>query len=466
MLALAFGAAMLMIEPPTGLTRASWSVAAIGVVMALLWMTEALPLAVTALIPLVAFPLLQVTPLAETAQAFANPIIFLFLGGFLIARALQRWDLHRRLAFALLTRAGSSPRAILAALMGTCGLLSMWISNTAAAIVMISIAQAIVATRSGSPGADEHETDGFAPALMLGIAFSATIGGMATLIGTPPNAVFAGFAKTAYGLDIGFVQWMMVGLPVTVILLPVCWLLLIVMFVLPRNDAARAPTEIAPPRALSRPQIAVAAIAAATAAALVLRPLIDRLFETAPLSDPLIVLAGALVLFAMPAGDGTRLLSWRDAETIRWDVLILFGGGLALAHAIDQSGLARWIGSGVDAMSALPLFVIVLALMAIVVYLGELASNTAMAAIFLPIAGAVAVGLGGHPLDLVLPIALAASLGFMLPVATPPNAIAIGTGSVTARQMLKVGAVLDIVGLLITFAVAVTLGPIVFAAVF
>lgn len=461
---------MLLAGPPDGLAPRAWAVAAVGVLMALWWMTEALPLAATALLPIVAFPLLGIEALEVTARAYANPLIFLFLGGFLIARALERWQLHRRLAYAVMAHGGGSARTLVGSLMLATAFLSMWISNTATAIVMVPIGQSIVASHLQGGRLDPASARHLGPAVMLGIAFSATIGGMATLIGTPPNALLAGFLSNTYGIAIGFGQWMLVGLPVALILLPLTWLLLTRWsFPLPGLALAPAATETALPP-LARAEKRLIAVAGATAALLVLRPLIERVLDDAGLAglalgDAGIVMAGALLLFAIPAGgaEDRRLLDWSDARSLRWDVLILFGGGLTLAAAIEASGLAHWIGIGFGALEGLPVALLVLIAMAVVVYLGELASNTAMAAVFLPIAGAAALGMGTTPLALAVPIALAASLGFMLPVATPPNAIVFGSGAVSARQMLKAGALLDVIGILVVYAVASLLGPLVFA---
>jgi sodium-dependent dicarboxylate transporter 2/3/5 len=303
----------------------------------------------------------------------------------------------------------------------------------------------------------------------LGIAFSATIGGMATLIGTPPNALLAAYVQNAHGVKIGFGQWMLVGIPILIILLPLTWWLLTkIMFqlgehsetVLKRmiDDAQPTSSKLT----IGAKRVAIIAILAGLS--LVFRPLIETAIPTLPLSDSGIVMAAALILFALPSGepDGERLLQWENAKTIRWDVLILFGGGLSLASAIDSSGLSSAIGAGLASLETLPMALIILIAMATMVYLGEIASNTAMAAVFLPVAGAAAIELGVAPLELVLPIGLAASLGFMLPVATPPNAIVYGSGDVTAQQMLKTGAILDVLAIFIVYAIAMILGPWVF----
>jgi sodium-dependent dicarboxylate transporter 2/3/5 len=310
---------------------------------------------------------------------------------------------------------------------------------------------------------------------MLGIAFAASIGGMGTLIGTPPNALFASLLQSSYGITVGFAQWMLIGVPVVAILVPLTWLVLtrVVLRVPGAPGAPGAPDAGAGPPAaaaltalppMSRGERAVALVLAATALAWIFRPALSSALPTAALSDAGIAITAALLLFALPAHGprGGRLLDWRDARDIRWDVLILFGGGLALAGAMHGTGLAQWIGGAVSALGDLPRPLLLLVLVAVIVVLGEVASNTAIAAVFLPIAGAAAIGMGAGPASLMLPVALACSLGFMLPVATPPNAIAYGTGLVDPRQMLRAGAVLDLIGIAVAVVVAAILGPRVF----
>ena len=455
----------ILAPTPSGLTEQAWSVAAIAVLMAILWVSEAVPLAATALLPVALLPMLGVSVISDVAAAYANPLIFLFLGGFLVARSMQRWQLHSYIARSL-TRIGSDGAgSIIAAMMLATAFLSMWISNTAAAIVMLPIGQSMIARRRDLQSAGETESDQFAPALMLGIAFSATIGGMTTLIGTPPNAIFAAFLKSSYGVEIGFAQWMLIGMPIAALLLPATWLILTrLAFHIPgrtQSENKENALDAAAPTALSGPAKMVAAIIILAALAVISRPALQTLIPSVPITDAGIFISAALALFALPASrtGGDRLLSWEDAQTIRWDVLILVGGGIALASAIDQSGLSRWIGSALVAFNYLPVSLIILLAMFLIVYLGELSSNTAMAAIFLPIAGATALGMGLDPLTLILPVALAASLGFMLPVATPPNAIVYGSGEVTNAEMIKAGSILDIAAILIVYAVAMLLGP-------
>jgi sodium-dependent dicarboxylate transporter 2/3/5 len=453
-IAVALIASLAFLGPFGGLSREAQSAAAVGLVMALLWMTEAVPLPVTALLPLALFPLLGVSSVADLGPAYANPVIFLFLGGFLIARAIEKWNLHRRLAFAILARTSGDPAVVVLAVMAVTAFLSLWISNTAATMVVAPIAASIAAMRD--------EGDGFAPALMLGVAFSATIGGIGSLIGTPPNALFAAYMAKTHGVIIGFAEWMAVGLPVVAVLLPVAWLVL-TRFAF-RLDAGHVATGFAHLGPMTPGERRVAIVSGLTALAWMVRPALAGLVPGLALSDAGIAIAGAILLFILPAGDGrnSRLLDWETAAGLRWDVLILFGGGLALAAAIDDTGLAAWIGTRAEALQGFPVIAILVILAAIIVYLGELASNTAMAAIFLPVAGATALAMGVDPVTFALPVAMAASIGFMLPVATPPNAIVFANPAVTRADMIRAGAGLDVIGIAVALAAGTLLGPLVF----
>ncbi len=464
--------AMIFSPAPAGLTETSWRVAALAGLMALWWLTEAMPLAITALLPLLVLPWFDKTLVANAVASYFHPLIFLFLGGFVVAKALEAWGLHTRMARAILARAPATPAGQVGAIMASTAFLSMWISNTATAMLMTPIAQAMLRgaseQRQAETSAPSPDT-GFAAALMLGVAFSATIGGMATLVGTPPNALLAAYLESRYGMQIGFFQWMLLGLPIVLCLLPATWFLLThVLFAVNQarisvGASVSEPAEI-PETALAPGARLTAVIALVIAATLLLRPLVQKLLPWLPLNDAWIVLAGAILLLVIPAPGGkkARLLDLKDALAIRWDVLVLFGGGLALANAIETSGLSKSVSVFGGLLHAIPLALSILLAMAAVVYLGELASNTAMAAVFLPIAGAAAAGLGVAPLQFVVPIGLAASLGFMLPVATPPNAIAYGTGDVSARQMLKAGAILDVVSISIVFGLSQLLAPAIF----
>lgn len=460
--------AMLAGGAPEGLSGEAWAVAAAAAWMAVWWMTEAVPLAVTALLPLLLFPLLGVNSMEGTAAAYADPVVFLFLGGFMLAAAVQRWQLSRRLALLLLRQAGGGPGAIVGGLMAATAFLSLWMSNTATAMVMLPIAQAAIAGVRRDLGEEgERAFAHFTAAALLGVGYAASIGGIGSLIGTPPNALLAGFMRETHGIEISFGRWMLLGLPAVVILLPAAWFVLTRIafrFALPPQGdrAAAIESELGTLGPMSRGERIVAVVFVATAAAWMFGPLLRQSLSWFTLSDAGIALAAALLLFSIPSGAaGQRLLTWEDTRRLPWGVLILFGGGLALAEAITQSGLAPWIGQAVGAFAGWPPWLFLILLCALVVLLGELASNTAIAAMFLPIAGAAAAGMGAEPMTLALPVALAASVGFMLPVATPPNAIVYGSGLVTSGQMLRAGVILDVLGVLVAAVLALTLAPLV-----
>ena len=443
----------MLLPAPGDMPAGGWLAAGLALAMVLWWLTEALPLAATALLPLAIAPLAGISDLATVASAFSHPLIILFLGGFLLAKAIEKSGLHRRLAFALLGLAGKNPGRVLAAIMVATAFLSLWISNTASAMVVAPIAAAISGSQTDRPA--------FCTSLMLGVAFAATIGGMGSLIGTPPNALFAAQVSTVYGIDIGFAQWAAVGLPVAAVLLLIAWVSLARVYPrLPRGDLTMSFGSGLKP--MSRAERRVARIAAITALAWISRPLVVWMFPTLGLTDAGIAMLAALLLFAIPGGDGDRLLDWDSAATLRWDVLILFGGGLALAGILETTGLAAWIGARVETLEHLPELLLLMIIAALIVYVGELASNTAMAAIFLPIAGSAALSLSVDPVVFMLPVALAASIGFMLPVATPPNAIVFSDPAVTRSQMLRAGAPLDVVGILVAVGISSVLGPLIF----
>ncbi len=442
--------AAALLPPPGGLAPEAWSTAGIAFMMAVWWMTGAMPLWMTAVAPLVLAPVFGLGPFDAVARSYVHPLLFLFLGGFLIGRAIERWGLHRRIALWILGIAGDGPARLIGGVMLATAFLSLWISNTAAAIVMLPIAASLTVGRP--------EMDSFSTALMLGVAYAATIGGMGSLIGTPPNALFAAYVSQTYGRDIGFAQWAAVGLPVAAVLLGAAWLVLVRLS--PGvGHAGAAGTGVERPGSWTGAERRVAVVAGLTAAAWIARPLAERLLPWLDVNDAMIAMAGGAVLFLLPSGANGRLLDLSALRGLRWDILVLFGGGLALAGLIDRSGLAGWIGSHVVLAEGLPVWILMLAMAAAIVYVGELASNTAMAAVFLPVAGAAAASVGVEPVGFLWPIALAASVGFMLPVATPPNAIVMDNPAVTRVAMLRAGALLDIVGIAVAVAAGLLLVP-------
>lgn len=443
----------LLWPAPQAMPETAWLASGLALTMALWWLTEALPLAVTALLPLAVAPLLEIAALDDLGQSYSHPLIILFFGGFLLAKAIEKSGLHRRIAHGLLGLAGDSPGRVLGAIMLTTAFLSLWISNTASAMVVAPIAAAIAGSQKDRPD--------LGCALMLGVAFSATIGGMGSLIGTPPNAIFAAHVREAYGVEVGFAQWAAIGIPVAATLLVIAWGFLAKVF--PGIRGGKLSVSFS--ERLGTMSIAerrVGLIAGMTALAWIFRPSLDLLLPSISLTDAGIAIAAAVTLFLVPGKKGESLLDWKTASTLRWDVLILFGGGLALASILEGSGLAAWIGAFVQRLESLPSMALVIILAAAIIYIGELASNTAMAAIFLPIAGAAATSMGADPVLFMLPVAFSASIGFMLPVATPPNAIVFSNPAVSRKDMLRAGAPLDLIGMLVAVAGSMVLGPLLF----
>lgn len=455
---LVLGALLLLltqlVDGPAGMSAAAWTTAGVGMLMAVWWATEAIPVPATSLLPLVLFPLFGIAGIGDVAAAYAHPVIFLLLGGFIVATALQRWNLHRRLALTILSRVGNRPQMIVAGFMGVSAFLSMWISNTATTIMMIPIALSLAQTLRGEDRGGAAPDGNITLCLILGIAYSASIGGLGTLIGTPPNAMVAAFMSETYQVEIGFLQWMALGVPIVLFLVPLAWWILTgwVFRLGPAADDRTAATvikdELRALGALTTPQWRTALLFLLIAAAWVGRPLIQQLPGLGQLNDTIIAIAGALSLFVVRAGDrrepAARLLDWPTASQIPWGVLLLFGGGLSLAGMISASGLALWLGDMLAVLTGFHLLILLFSLVSLVIFLTELTSNTATTATLLPVLGGIAVAAQFDPVLLAAPAALAASCAFMLPVATAPNAIIYGTGEVSIGQMSRAGFVLNV----------------------
>jgi solute carrier family 13 (sodium-dependent dicarboxylate transporter), member 2/3/5 len=460
--------ALLTLLLPIGLEPAAQRTAAVAVLMAAWWITEALPIPATALVPLAAFPVLGILPPAQAAAPYANPVVFLFLGGFLLALALQRWGLHRRIALAIVASVGTRPDRLILGFMLATAFLSMWISNTATAAMMVPIGLALCTLLKPVGHVGPFR---FGTALMLGIAYAATIGGVGTLIGTPPNAILAAAASEHLGRQIGFAEWMMVGMPVVLVLLPATWLLLVRGLYPPEPLPDGAADVLNSQRAdlgpMHRGERITAGVFVLMAAGWILRePKVFDAFTLPGISsiapgvdDSTIAMAGALILFLARAERGRPVLTWEDTTALPWGVLLLFGGGLSLARAFETSGLAAAIAGVVAALGAVPLWLMLLLTGALFLALSELASNTAMAALAMPILAATALGLGSPPLPLMAVGAIACSCAFMLPVGTPPNAIVFGSGQVSIPQMMRAGIWLNLLALAAATAAGLLLAP-------
>jgi len=458
---------MILIGGPAELSDGAWHTAAIGVLMAVWWATEAVPIAVTALLPLVCFPLLGIATIQDTAAPYANKVIYLFLGGFIVAFAMQRWNLHRRIALTVLQHVGGNGRSLVGGFMLASAVISMWVMNTSTTMMLLPIAVSIITVIHKTVGGlNDTEKLNFQYSLLLGVAYGATIGGMATLVGTAPNALFAAFMAESYGTEIDFSSWMLVGLPLSALMLPLAWLTLTrwvfkVDFETSVESRATLSTMKHEMGRITVPEVRVAIVFTLMALSWVLRPILVKLPGLSALDDSGIAMAGAILLFLIPSGDkrDPLLLRWTYAEKLPWSVLILFGGGLTLASAVSRTGLAEWLGGSLQAIGMLPLTVIVVIAAAMIIFLTELTSNIATTATFLPVVGAIAIESGFDPIVLTVPITFAASCAFMLPVATPPNAIVFGSGMLTIPKMARAGMMLNIVGIILVSSVALFLAP-------
>lgn len=446
----------LSIPAPEGMEPSASKTLAVTLLMVTWWITEAIPIAATSLLPLVLFPVMRIIPINEAASPYANPLIFLFLGGFIIASAMQRWDLHRRIALRIIIFTGIKPLSIIIGFIIASAFLSMWVSNTATAMMMLPIAVSVLHL-TDHKGLENKSVRNFEIVLVLSIAYSCSIGGLATLIGTPPNALFAAFMLETYGIEVSFARWIMIGIPLVVILLPLMYFILTRVVFPVDLDELPGGKELIEEKAaglgkITKPEKRVGIIFGITACLWIFRPLLDRLLPG--LSDSGIAIAGALFLFIIPSGrkSGERILSWPDLKVLPWGILILFGGGLSLATAISTSGLAVYIGDLIKAFDFVHIILLILVVVIITIFLTEITSNTALASAFLPILASMALSMDQNPMLFALPAAIASSCAFMLPVATPPNAIVYGTGQVTIAQMAKGGLWLNLI-----FSIVITL---------
>jgi len=429
--------------------------------IAIWWVTEALPIEVTSLMPLILFPLTGAMELKETGSAYGHKFIFLFIGGFTLAIAIEKWKLHQRIALNIIHLVGRSLDRILLGFMLSTALLSMWISNTATTVMMLPIATAILL--QFSTGNDAALGKKFGKALMLGIAYSASIGGMATLIGTPPNLIFAGIVQELYQTEITFLQWMKIGLPISLLLLILCWLYLSKFaFKLNCIKLEEGPDSIGNQLTrlgkMSREEKLVLTVFICTALAWISRSFVLKSWIPA-IDDSIIALIAAVVLFVIPSKKGEKLMDWKDAVQLPWGILLLFGGGIALAMGFEQSGLAAWIGSQLKALAGIPMLLILVLVVAAVNFLTEITSNIATTAILLPILAAMSTLVNIHPYVLLTAATLAASCAFMLPVATAPNALVFGSGRLKMDDMMRNGFGLNLISIFIITLFAYLLFP-------
>lgn len=437
---------------PEGLSETANAVLASAVWIAIWWITEALPIAVTALLPIILFPLSGGLSLRETTASYGHKYIFLFIGGFILAIAIEKWSLHRRIALNIIKLVGTNVVHIILGFMIATAFLSMWISNTATAVMILPVGMAIVAQLKDNPKTIEDENLIFGKALMLAIAYSASIGGMATLIGTPPNLVLAGVVQESYGIEITFSQWFSFGFPISILFLILSWLYLTrIAFKFKQKEFPGGRDEIERQLLtlgkLSFEEKLVAFVFVLTAFAWISRSFLLKQFIPA-IDDTIIAVISAILLFLLPSKTHKkRLLDWSDTVRLPWGILILFGGGMALAQGFENSGLAIWLGEQMTSLNTIPLLLLLLILIGSVNFLTEITSNLATTAMLLPVLVSLASAIGVHPYYLLVGATVAASCAFMLPVATPPNAVVFGSGYLKIEDMVKKGLWMNLISI-------------------
>ena len=430
---------------PEGLSKEANAILASSIWIAMWWITEAVPIAITSLLPVVLFPLTGGMELAETTASFGHRYIFLYIGGFILAIAIERWNLHKRIALNIIQLIGTNVKNVILGFMLATAFLSMWISNTATSVMMLPIGMSIISQLIDNPKTVENENQNFGKALMLAIAYSASIGGMATLIGTPPNLVLATIVQETYGIEITFSKWFMFGLPISLILLAICWKYLTeIAFTFKQKKFPGGRNEINKQLKslgkLSYEEKMVLLIFVGTAFAWITRSfLLQKLIPN--LDDTIIAVIAGILLFILPASKSKnrKLINWEEAVKLPWGILLLFGGGLALAQGFKTSGLAEWIGGQLTLLEGASIFILLLFLIALVNFLTEITSNLATTAMILPILAPLSLVLDVNPFILMVGATVAASCAFMLPVATPPNAVVFGSGYLRIPDMAKTG---------------------------
>jgi sodium-dependent dicarboxylate transporter 2/3/5 len=459
---------LLLLPAPAGLEAGAQRVLALAVWMGTWWLTAAVALEVTALLPIGVLPLLGVRSIEQATAPYGNSVIFLFLGGFLLAAAMERWNLHKRMAFAILALVGTDARRVVLAFMLATAFLSMWISNTAAAVLMLPMGMAVLGLARAQD--DAASAGNLGRGIALGIAYAASIGGVATLIGTPPNAIYAAAARMLHDAEVSFGEWMRTGLPIAALMLPIVWLLLVRLLYPTRGAIGGLAERIATERATLGPlrgaeRFTLIVFLGAALGWVLREPKnlgalhVPGLASLLPgISDAGIAITAGILLFAVPVSRHPRVaaLDWATASRVPWGILLLFGGGLALADAFEASGLSRWVGSLLTGLAGLPTVIVIAAVAATFVFLTDFTSNTAVAAMAMPLLSGIADGLGQPPLLLMRVAALGCSMAFLLPVSTPPNALVFASGAVTVREMAQAGIWVDLLSIAVITVVALT----------
>jgi sodium-dependent dicarboxylate transporter 2/3/5 len=455
----------LLFFKPIGLSTEAVAVLATTLWVAVWWILEVVPIAVTAMLPIILFPITGAMELSTTTAAFGHKYVFLYIGGFTLAIAIEKWNLHKRIALTVINLIGTSVSKIILGFMVATAFLSMWISNTATTVMMLPIGMAIILQLKDNPDTKEDENEIFGKALMLAIAYSASIGGIATLIGTPPNLIFAGILEEQYNIEMTFSKWIIFGFPISMLLLFICWKYLTnIAFKFTQKDFPGGKAEIK--RLLknlgkvSYEEKTVLIVFCATAFLWITREfLFSKLIPA--IDDTIIAMASATILFILPTKNRKekKIINWESAVKLPWGILLLFGGGLALAEGFKTSGLAEWIGTQITQFDKLPLFALLFVLVFTVNFLTEITSNLATTAMLLPVIAPIALALDVHPFTLMVGITIAASCAFMLPVATPPNAIVFGSGYLKIPDMMRTGIIMNVISVILITLITYYLLP-------
>ncbi len=445
---------VLLFFHPEGLSKEANAILASTLWVAIWWITEAIPIAVTSLLPIILFPLSGGLDIKSTTAAFGHQYVFLYIGGFILAIAIERWNLHKRIALNIINIIGTDIKTMILGFMVATAFLSMWISNTATSVMMLPIGIAVIAQLNDNPETKEDENKIFGKALMLAIAYSASIGGIATLIGTPPNLVLAGIIKETYNIEITFTDWLIIGLPISLLMLFICWRYLVLFaFSFKQKEFPGGKTEIKKQITalgkLSYEEKLVLMVFVFTAIAWISRSfLLQKIIPS--INDTIIAISAAVLLFLLPTSKkGKPLMNWKFAVKLPWGVLLLFGGGLALAAGFKESGLALWIGTQMTLLQGVSLIILLTCIVVSVNFLTEITSNVATTSMLLPVLASMALSLEVHPFILMIGATMAASCAFMLPVATPPNAVVFGSGYLTIPDMMKKGFWLNIISIIL-----------------
>ncbi|MDH3709931.1 MAG: SLC13 family permease [Cyclobacteriaceae bacterium] len=459
---------LLLIPNPTPLDDTAWHVISMAAWMVVWWVTEAVPIPVTAILPMSAMPLLGIFSIREATAPYADPIIFLFMGGFLIALAMEKWNLHKRIALTLISNTGTHADGIILGFMLATGFLSMWISNTATAVMMLPIAMSVISLLTEELGLDQTDVRfrRFALSLLLGIAYAANIGGASTIIGTPPNVVMLGYINEFYGFDITFSEWLILGLPICALILALTYLLLTKWFFPNKLGHLEGSKEIITRELramgpISGPEKRVLAIFVLTALGWMLLQPLNGLIGKPLLNNTVVAMAGGTLMFLFPLDlkKGKFLLDWETTSRLPWGILLLFGGGLCLARAMQSTGIIELVGNYISEGGPYPQWMLVLILTSVMLFMTELMSNVALVTVFLPVVIGIGQALALPPLLLVAPATIAASCAFMMPISTPPNAIVFASGHIQIKDMAKTGFWLNLLAIIVLVIFAITVIP-------